>query len=84
MRASLHAISREADNLGPLGNALFTLFAMFAPLLGQGVGKQYFTGRGGPFCTRPLERITRLPLKCVRGARSGEGLGSSILPGIGG
>ena len=71
MRATLHAISREADNFGPMGEALFTPFAGFAALFGQGAEVQCFTGRGGFFYyTRPLERITRPRLKCVRVARS--------------
>ena len=52
-RASLHAISRGSDDFGPMGKALFVLFAVFAPLLGQGAGEPYFTGRGGPFLHAP-------------------------------
>ena len=34
-RATLHAISRDFYNFGPMGEALFTLFAVFWPLLGR-------------------------------------------------
>ena len=37
-RATLHAISRDSDNFGPMGEALFTLFAVFWPPFGQGAG----------------------------------------------
>ena len=52
-RASLHAIARGSDDFGPMGEALFTLFAVFGPLFGQGAGEPYFTGRGGPYLHAP-------------------------------
>ena len=37
-RATLHAISRDFDKFGRMGEALFTLFAGFGPLFGYGAG----------------------------------------------
>ena len=62
-RASLHAISRDSDDSGPMGKALFTLFAVFGPLFGQGAGEPYFAGRGGPFLHAPARTNYRSPPK---------------------
>ena len=53
-KATLHAISRDSYSFVPLGKALFTLFAVVAPLWARSAGK------GGLFYTRPHARI-RLP-----------------------
>ena len=60
-----------------MGKALFTLFAVFGPLFGQGAGEPYFAGRGGPFLHAPARtnytsppkvRAWRALLKGLQGA----------------
>ena len=46
-----------------MGKALFTLFAVFVPLFGQGAEEPSFTGRGGPFLHAPARTNYRSPPK---------------------